>query len=199
MLPTRMRMMGVICFVILKASYGQQDSAKISGPLFSIQQNGKHGYIDVAGRIIVSPRFNDAREFVQGLALVKLVEKWGYIDTTGNFIINPQFDEAQTFARGLALAKQNGKWGYIDAAGKFVINPQFDEARGFAESAAFDENKNFMAGFAPAAINGKWGYKEIILFPHNFHTRMISTMGLPAPALAKRKAISTGAATLYIA
>jgi len=153
MLPTRMRMMGVICFVILKASYGQQDSAKISGPLFSIQQNGKHGYIDVAGRIIVSPRFNDAREFVQGLALVKLVEKWGYIDTTGNFIINPQFDEAQTFARGLALAKQNGKWGY----------------------------------------------KEIILFPHNFHTRMISTMGLPAPALAKRKAISTGAATLYIA
>jgi hypothetical protein len=59
--------------------------------------------------------------FKQGLAAVKINEKWGYIDKTGNFVISPEFDDARSFSvsktipkeAGLALVNAGGKWGYI--------------------------------------------------------------------------------------
>ena len=44
---------------------------------------GKWGYIDTSGRFIVTPQFQDARPFSEGMAAVLVrdhqAERWGYI------------------------------------------------------------------------------------------------------------------------
>ena len=40
---------------------------------------------------------------LEGLALVRIGDKYGFIDTKGNYAINPQFDDAEPFQPILRL------------------------------------------------------------------------------------------------
>mgnify|MGYP002517806491 CR=1 FL=1 len=62
----------------------------------------KFGFITRQMEIVISPRFEKASGFKEGLACVKEEKKYGYIDTKGNYIIKPQFDDAGDFYDGLA-------------------------------------------------------------------------------------------------
>ena len=53
----------------------------------------RHGFIDRTGALVIDPRFDDARDFSEGLAMVKTAGLWGYIDTDGAVIIPPAFEE----------------------------------------------------------------------------------------------------------
>ena len=48
--------------------------------------NNQTGYFDRTGKIVISPQFDSAYPFEDGLALVKIGGKSGYIDKTGNVI-----------------------------------------------------------------------------------------------------------------
>ena len=43
------------------------------------------------GTWIASPQFDEAKTFSEGLAAVKVGEKWGYIDKAGQVVIAAQF------------------------------------------------------------------------------------------------------------
>jgi len=62
----------------------------------------KFGFITRQMEIVISPRFEKASGFKEGLACVKEEKKYGYIDTKGNYIIKPQFDDAGDYYDGLA-------------------------------------------------------------------------------------------------
>ena len=62
-------------------------------------------------------KYDDAYNFSEGLALVKLNGKYGYIDKQGNEVIPLKYDYANNFLEGLALVRLNGKYGYIDKQG----------------------------------------------------------------------------------
>ena len=64
--------------------------------------------IDKKGNIVIEelPKVGgeiDHLFFSEGLACIKVNDKYGYIDKTGKFVIEPQFDFAQNFSDGLAL------------------------------------------------------------------------------------------------
>ena len=126
----------------------------LPSPLLPIARDGKMGYIDRDGKLVIEPRFSIPSfmgdklltGFSDGLARIKEHDRWGYIDLSGKVVIEPQFDEADKFSEGLAAVKSKGKWGYIDKAGQFVAAPQFGEALPFSE------------GLAAVAKGGKWGY-----------------------------------------
>jgi len=64
--------------------------------------------------------------FSEGLAAVKVGDKWGFVDTTGRMAIEPQFDFAAPFFDGLALVQmgtEDAKRGYIDKTGSYVWKP----------------------------------------------------------------------------
>ena len=95
--------------------------------LFPISVHGKFGYVDATGRIAIEPRFNDANNFSEHLAAVKIGNQWGFIAESGEFTIPAAFDYVCDFFHSVAAVASHGKWGVIDTTGRFTTPPQFDE------------------------------------------------------------------------
>ncbi len=98
--------------------------------------------------LLISPMYEFADGFVNGLARVKQDGKWGFIDKSNKFVIPAQYDETLYFTEDLAAVKLSGKWGFIDRTGAVLITPQYDGTLGFFE------------GFAACLLKGKWGFVD---------------------------------------
>src|ERR1035441_1938705 len=88
-------LLAVIIIVIIAASR--------NATIFPVSINGKIGYINPAGKVVIPPQFADAGRFEDGLAPVLSGTTWGYIDKDGKLDIAPQFDAADPFSDGRAL------------------------------------------------------------------------------------------------
>ena len=115
--------------------------------LFPIEQNGKTGYIDSHGKIVIRPVFDEGWPFHEGLAPVRIDDAWGYIDETGKVVIEPQFFQADNFFEGLAsvgvffekrevINEEVGYYNYIDRTGKQLSADHFGVAFDFSDSLA---------------------------------------------------------------
>lgn len=109
-----------------------------SQPLFCVRVQGKWGFIDRRGNIVIQPRFQHALSFSEGLAPVMQDEKWGYITEDGKWAIEPQFAMASLFSESLASVRRTftDDFGYIDRTGKIVIQPAYDSAGYFIDGVA---------------------------------------------------------------
>jgi hypothetical protein len=123
--------------------------------LFPVSNNGKYGFINRQGELVILPKYDYVYNFYQGLGYVSIrdnqarekqgykrdtygvydgnfhkdssaYDKWGVIDTKGNWIIKPEFNFIKEFSDGLAFALKEGKGGFIDKTGNFVIPPKYD-------------------------------------------------------------------------
>src|ERR1051326_527970 len=109
-----------------------------------VRQQGKFGFIDMKGQMVVPPQFDGAHPFYHGLAAVKLCcgatttsnDQWGFIGHDGKYVINPQFQAVGDFISSVAPAKVDGKWGLIDKSGKMVVPATFSFIANFSESLA---------------------------------------------------------------
>ena len=114
--------------------------------LLAISADGKYGFIDLAGRIVIPPTFDFAGQFSEGHAPVYRNGRAGFIDRTGRFVISPRFEKAKAFHEGLAEVQMAGLWGFVKTDGEFAIQPQFEATLWFSE------------GRAPVRVDGLWGY-----------------------------------------
>ncbi|MBI1766164.1 MAG: WG repeat-containing protein [Acidobacteria bacterium] len=96
----------------------------------------KFAFIDKSGSIVTIQRYDYAKEFSEGLAPVKIGEKWGYIDKQGRTVIPPRFDEAERFSDGLARVRQGDLYGYVDHKGEYAVQPQYKYADDFSDGLA---------------------------------------------------------------
>jgi hypothetical protein len=137
-------------------SWHTDDKEEYTGDSFFL---GKYGYINKKGEMVITPIFEEAYGFSEGMAKVgvgdfklnengqySFVGKYGFIDELGNVAISPEYDEVDSFSGGLAKVKVLGKYGYINKAGVMVIRPEYDSAEGFSD------------GLALVSIYGKYGY-----------------------------------------
>lgn len=125
---------------------GQAVTSSESNPLFRIKLNGKHGFIDRTGKIVIEPKYDWAWDFSSGRAMVNL-GKAGYIDRTGAVVIPAKYTTASSFSEGLAAVQEGDRWtgpyGYIDTTGKYVIPPEFKGAEDFSEGLALVWDKDY--------------------------------------------------------
>lgn len=82
--------------------------------------DGKYGYVDAGGRVIIAPRFDGADTFSEGLALVLDRGRFGYIDVRGAFAIPAVFRHALPFRDGFAAVRSRDGWMYLDRDGNRV-------------------------------------------------------------------------------
>lgn len=75
--------------------------------------DGKWGFVDTTGAMVIEPQYENAKSFNLGLGAVCVEGKWGYISTSGAVRIVPQFEDCLPFAaNGIAAVKLNGRWQY---------------------------------------------------------------------------------------
>ncbi len=94
-----------------------------------VKINGRWGYIDKTGRVVIPLQFDIAPdEFSNGLARVEVDHRYGYFNKTGQVVIRLQFTEVENFCKGLALIHKGDLdgYGYINKSGRTVIPFQFD-------------------------------------------------------------------------
>jgi len=108
-------------------------------PLFPIRAEGKYGYIDTTGRVVIPPRYSRAEPFSDGLGLVK-GQYPGFITADGVVVIG--VDEAgpgdayKPFSEGLAPFRKDGKWGLLNRKGKVIMEPRFADIGPFSHGRA---------------------------------------------------------------
>lgn len=108
-------------------------------------RQGKWGYKDWKGNVLIQPVYENAYAFHEDRACVEKDGLLGYIDNKNQLVIDYKYDSATSFAEGLAAVSIGEKSGYIDKDGNEVLPMEFDVATGF-------EN-----GKAIVRQDGRWG------------------------------------------
>ena len=72
-----------------------------------VKVDGKWGYINKQGEIVIACEFDNAGDFSNGLADVEYLEKNGVINTEDKFVIPCKYSELALFAEaGLVFVKK---------------------------------------------------------------------------------------------
>ncbi len=129
-----------------RAAFGRAETDQING-----KDRGLFGYLDLSGKIAISPSFRSVRNFREDLAGVEIDGKWGFIHKDGKIAVEPHYPVVYDFKDGIARVYLYGGHfkhgcGFINNSGVLVIEPRFENCRDFSE------------GLAPASINNKVGY-----------------------------------------
>ena len=115
---------------------------KQNSAMFPIwDNNGKEGFIDENGNVVIKPQFDKVREFSEGFAPVMIGNKWGYINEKGEIVIAPRWLTVGQFNEGIAAITEQERWdvrndsnyytyncGYINTNGDYVIQPKFRQS-----------------------------------------------------------------------
>ena len=78
--------------------------------------------MDEHGRLEIEPLFDEALEFSEGLAAVRVGDRWGFVDADGKMAIRPQFESAYYFHDGVAPAKLDGTEVLMDKSGHVLAS-----------------------------------------------------------------------------
>jgi hypothetical protein len=109
-------------------------------------ENNSLGFMNVYGEWVISPDYENVREFRDGLCPVAKDGKYGYIDRSGNIVINYRFDYAFPFLNGIAAVKMDSMFGIIDTKGDWIAEPIY-EAYGFSGAGPITLKKDGKVGF----------------------------------------------------
>jgi len=146
----------IVCLIVLSVPsvFGQGNK---SDNWFLVYINGKAGYIDRTGKVVLEPNYDNASYFYEGLARVSFGRdtiitqgfSQGFIDETGKVVVEPKWDVVSHFSGGLAAVGYDQtkqkieikgrflgytsashtwyRWGFIDKNGKVVIENRFSD------------------------------------------------------------------------
>ncbi|MDT9313122.1 MULTISPECIES: WG repeat-containing protein [Limnospira] len=143
-------------------------------------------YIAYSNLFAITPQFDYAAKFSEGLANVIINGQNCFIDTEENIVITLASDiiSVGTFSERMASVNMDDKSGYIDREGrlaipaKFSLNPVYYFAEGLALAKLYDQTKwgyinksgdwhiiakfdgggSFSQGRAKVRIGSEWGY-----------------------------------------
>ncbi len=113
------------------------DVSSISEGFASIRFNTKYGFIDRAGKEIISPKYGGVGLFSEGFAMISLNGRYGFIDRYDKKIIPLIYEDAGRFSEDLASVKLNGKYGFVNKENNVIIPFKYDESSFFVNGLAF--------------------------------------------------------------
>ncbi len=113
--------------------------------LYAIQKDGKRGYIDKAGKLVVKPVLPMNLAIGEN-SIVDVDGKCSSNEFSNSIRVSPKSKKSADFNEDLIPIEVNEKCGFINSQGKVVILPKFDDVSFFSE------------GLAAVKIGNKYGY-----------------------------------------
>ncbi|MDF1696315.1 MAG: WG repeat-containing protein [Saprospiraceae bacterium] len=123
----------------------------------------KWGYLTKEGTLAIEDKYDDLREFNNGLAAMNISGLWGYVDVFGNEPIPARFRTVGTFTEGIAVVQDlNGHFHLLEKNGQPITDSlHYNEVKNFSEGmAVYSDGLNF--GFlnqkGKIAIEAEYSY-----------------------------------------
>ena len=131
--------------------------------LVPFENDGRWGYRDDGGNVVIAPQYQVAQEFTSGgIAAVVDGQGWAYIDRSGRVVVRPLAVDngPDDFREGLARFRGSGKVGFFDRRGRVAIRPAYAFAMPFFDGRAAVCNGCVEAaeGEHHVVRGGKWGF-----------------------------------------
>ena len=101
---------------VCMAEWEISDSPLYDGLRF-VREDGKSGYINMDGDIVVPIEYDMLSYFCEGVAIISKDGKYGYVDNQGNIVVSLEYEETVEFkpqSNGLAPVRKDGRWGYME-------------------------------------------------------------------------------------
>ena len=118
--------------------------------LYPIQENGKWGFINIEGSVVIRPQFDWDQAYMpeNGFIMTGKNDKFGLLSSFGEPLFEPQFDEPPRFHKNIACVKKDGLWGLIQNGRIWLTEP------------AYETIYDFINGYAKIEKNGKYGLMD---------------------------------------
>lgn len=89
-----------LCLALLIASCKNETSSDTR--LYPVKENARWGYMNAAGKIVITPAYDHTWDFAEGMGRFKEKGKYGFINEKGEVVIQPTFAYADDFEGGYA-------------------------------------------------------------------------------------------------
>jgi hypothetical protein len=84
-------------------------------------------------RLRIANRYEGIKPFSEGLAAMKIRNKWGFINRDERIIIQPAYEEVTPFKKGYSFIKQNGLFWFADKRRNACVAPSLSIDTGSGE------------------------------------------------------------------
>lgn len=88
--------------------------------------DGRWGFVDSDGKIVVAPIYNSVEDFREGRAVVHTDSGFGLIDVDGVEVVDPIWDELSYDGSHLCYVERDGVCGVVDRMGRQIVAPEWD-------------------------------------------------------------------------
>ncbi|RYD48288.1 MAG: WG repeat-containing protein, partial [Verrucomicrobiaceae bacterium] len=129
----------------LQMAYGTIFNDGLAGA----KKDGRWGFIDRKGQVVIPFEYDLVGEFSEGLAGVRKDGKCGFVDTAGKLAVPMEWDGVVKFRNGVAevtlggkqeggsMRAKGGKWGLVGKTGRVVVPAEWNDARGASRNRAW--------------------------------------------------------------
>jgi len=110
--------------------------------------DGKFGYLDTLGHLVIDTIWEEGEEFSEGFTKVRKDNRFQFIDKSGGLLSPESWDMAFAFKNGYARVSNGGWWGLLDRKGNLVIQVKYEDLGQIANNRI------------PVELKGLWGYLD---------------------------------------
>lgn len=115
-------------------------------------KKGRWGYVDLSGRKVIDYKYDEAQNFVDGVAMVRKGDSWGLINVRDDEVLKVKYDLIEKHSDKVYRVAQGGKhkdgvlmdekYGFMSDKGKTILKPEYDEIGSFVNGMAFIKKGN---------------------------------------------------------
>lgn len=122
----------------------------------SIVQSTTEKSVQIFGMMEITD-YDEVGAFSEGLAPVRIGDKWGYMDRFGDLKIEAKWNEADAFSDGMARVDGDRGYGYIDRNGQLKIDTEWDNGVRFVDGYAWVSRYDYMTSSTDYYILDQFG------------------------------------------
>lgn len=136
-----------------------RDGRDSVGRYCPVNMEGRWGFIDVFGNVVVEYGFEDVGEYSsEGYWPVEMNGKWGYINLENGNVISCDYSGYGYFSDGVAPVEKEGYWGAVNEDGKEVVAFIYDKmTAGKGMFNGGNRKLSFVSGVIGVEVNGAVG------------------------------------------